>query len=156
MTRTNSDRRKFLAASGTALTIAVAGCLGGDDDDDENGEDLPDDVRDYLEENDANGDWTLADHTGDDAVTIDNGVEEEAGEYEFDPVVVQISEGTEVTWAWVGEAPHTVTHEEGEFESEELSGSGETFEYTFDEAGTYKYYCEPHRGVGQVGVVIVE
>ena len=27
---------------------------------------------------------------------------------------------------------------------------------TFDTAGTYDYYCEPHRGAGMVGKVIVE
>jgi len=29
-------------------------------------------------------------------------------------------------------------------------------EETFDTAGTYDYYCEPHRGAGMVGKVIVE
>ena len=33
---------------------------------------------------------------------------------------------------------------------------GESWEETFDTAGTYDYYCEPHRGAGMVGKVIVE
>ena len=33
---------------------------------------------------------------------------------------------------------------------------GESWEETFSEAGTYDYYCEPHRGAGMVGKVIVE
>ena len=33
---------------------------------------------------------------------------------------------------------------------------GESWEKTFDTAGTFDYYCEPHRGAGMVGKVIVE
>ena len=33
---------------------------------------------------------------------------------------------------------------------------GESFSTTFTEAGEYPYYCEPHRGAGMVGKVIVE
>ena len=33
---------------------------------------------------------------------------------------------------------------------------GESWEETFDTAGTFDYYCEPHRGAGMVGKVIVE
>ena len=33
---------------------------------------------------------------------------------------------------------------------------GESWEETFDTAGTYDYYCEPHRGAGMVGKVVVE
>ena len=37
-----------------------------------------------------------------------------------------------------------------------LSHPGESWEETFSEAGTFDYYCEPHRGAGMVGKVIVE
>ena len=33
---------------------------------------------------------------------------------------------------------------------------GESWEETFATAGTYDFYCEPHRGAGMVGKVIVE
>jgi plastocyanin len=33
---------------------------------------------------------------------------------------------------------------------------GESWEETFTEAGTFDFYCEPHRGAGMVGKVIVE
>ena len=33
---------------------------------------------------------------------------------------------------------------------------GESWEETFNTAGTFDYYCEPHRGAGMVGKVIVE
>jgi plastocyanin len=32
----------------------------------------------------------------------------------------------------------------------------ETFEYTFEVAGTYRYFCVPHEAVGMRGAVIVE
>ena len=39
---------------------------------------------------------------------------------------------------------------------DQLGEPGDTFEMSFDTAGTYGYYCEPHRGAGMVGQVIVE
>ena len=40
--------------------------------------------------------------------------------------------------------------------SDELIDPGESFEWTFDEPGTYRYYCIPHRGDGMEGSVVVE
>jgi hypothetical protein len=34
-------------------------------------------------------------------------------------------------------------------------GSGESFSYTFDEPGTYEYFCIPHEDLGMVGTVTV-
>lgn len=38
----------------------------------------------------------------------------------------------------------------------ELIDPGESFEWTFDEPGTYRYYCIPHQGSGMKGSVVVE
>ena len=32
-----------------------------------------------------------------------------------------------------------------------MSSSGETFEVTFTQAGTFPYYCDPHRTFGMTG-----
>ena len=32
---------------------------------------------------------------------------------------------------------------------------GESWERTFSTAGTYDFYCEPHRGAGMVGKIVV-
>ena len=40
--------------------------------------------------------------------------------------------------------------------TEELIGPGESFEWTFEEPGTYRYYCIPHRADGMTGTVVVE
>merc|ERR1719473_2345081 len=37
-----------------------------------------------------------------------------------------------------------------------LNAPGETVTTKFDKAGTYGYYCEPHRGAGMVGKIVVQ
>ena len=37
----------------------------------------------------------------------------------------------------------------------QLGEEGETFSMKFDKAGTYEYYCEPHRGAGMMGTLVV-
>jgi len=38
---------------------------------------------------------------------------------------------------------------------DQLGDEGETYSKTFDVAGTYAYSCEPHRGAGMNGNLIV-
>ncbi len=164
MTGFSSNRRKFLAATGTAMTIALAGCAG--DDDDDNGDDgngggdldVPDEVQEWLDDEDANNADTVEDLTGEDAVTIQNGVEGDwQANYAFDPAVVRVDEGTTVTWEWESDG-HSVESEQtpgADFDSDTQS-EGYTFEQTFDEAGNVLYFCLPHRQLGHIGAVIVE
>lgn len=42
--------------------------------------------------------------------------------------------------------PHTWTADDGGFDSGTI-GSGETFEYAFEEAGEYSFFCEIHPGM---------
>ena len=42
--------------------------------------------------------------------------------------------------------PHTWTADDGVFDSGTL-GSGESFEYAFEEAGEYSFFCEIHPGM---------
>jgi plastocyanin len=44
----------------------------------------------------------------------------------------------------------------GDFESDMMSEQGATFERTFDSAGTYEYYCNPHKALGMKGAIVVE
>jgi plastocyanin len=48
-----------------------------------------------------------------------------------------------VTWSNDDPAPHTVTAEDGDFDSDILDG-GQSFSFTFDEPGTYTYLCNVH------------
>ncbi|MEA2511104.1 MAG: hypothetical protein QOJ59_591 [Thermomicrobiales bacterium] len=64
-------------------------------------------------------------------------------DFAFDPSSVTIEAGGTVTWTNVGDAPHTVTSDDGTFDSGELA-NGDTFSSTFDEPGTYTYHCDIH------------
>lgn len=74
----------------------------------------------------------------------------------FKPETLTIDAGTEVTWEQNDIGAHTVTsgtveqasagvtqQPDGRFDSGDIS-KGETFEFTFTEAGTYPYFCRLH------------
>ncbi len=76
----------------------------------------------------------------------------------FSSNTITIPVGTTVVWTHNGRNPHTVSFDNGSFDSGPLGG-GETISFTFTEAGTYPYYCGYHGGPdGQdmSGVIIVE
>ncbi len=100
----------------------------------------------------------VVDMTGNDAVTVEVGVEQSNGPFGFGPAAVKVSTGTTVTWEWVdGENSHNVKATGGgyNFESEYASDVGYTFEHTFETAGVAKYVCVPHETLGMKGVVEV-
>jgi plastocyanin len=61
----------------------------------------------------------------------------------FNPATTTVSVGETVTWTNNGQQPHTVKWSDGEPESEQLA-SGDTYERTFDTAGTFDYVCGIH------------
>lgn len=67
----------------------------------------------------------------------------------FEPAVVEVATGTEVTWTWVGNNAHNVT---ADGFSSETQTSG-TFSQTFDRAGSHAYVCTLHPGMN--GIVVV-
>ena len=73
---------------------------------------------------------------------------------EFEPAQVDVEAGTTVTWTNDGESPHTVTASDGSFESGNLN-PGQSFSYTFDQAGDFSYVCDYHESAGMVGSVTV-
>jgi len=81
----------------------------------------------------------------------------------FQPSKVEISAGDTVKWENNKLAPHNVVfdktpggEEAAKFSHKSLAFSpGETFSETFDTPGEYTYYCEPHRGAGMVGTIVV-
>ena len=79
-------------------------------------------------------------------------------DFDYNPGSVTIKAGETVTWTQSGEEPHTVTADDGTFDSGQLA-TGETFSMRFDSPGTYPYFCTLHGGPGGEGmaaVVIVE
>jgi len=65
--------------------------------------------------------------------------------------VVNVPVGTTVTWVYDGVLPHTVTSDTNVFNSGTM-GEGDTFTYTFDEAGVFPYFCQFHGGTGGSGM----
>ncbi len=89
-------------------------------------------------------DATATDATATDDPAADAAVTMEQSRYAPDPL--EVAPGTEVTFENIDPFAHTVTSAEGstlEFDSGQL-GEGDTFQQTFDDAGTYEYFCEIH------------
>ena len=92
------------------------------------------------------------------AQTVEVKLGTDAGMLAFEPSTINISEGDTVKFINNKLAPHNAVfdgHEE--YSHADLAfAPGESWEETFTAAGTYEFYCEPHRGAGMVGKVIVE
>lgn len=91
-------------------------------------------------------------------------VEVGAGDgFAFAPESVTIAVGDTVEWRWVG-SNHNVTADSVPAGSDwtgtpgapdRLFDTGYTYQHTFEVAGEYSYYCNPHQSVGMVGSVTV-
>jgi plastocyanin len=75
---------------------------------------------------------------------------------QFDPPELTVSPGSTVIWFQNGAMPHTITADDGSFDSGSLE-SGQTYSQIFTESGRYPYHCELHGapGAGMAGVIIV-
>lgn len=70
----------------------------------------------------------------------------------YDPLDLEVEVGTTVTWTNDDIVAHTVTSgvaDDSGAEADDIFDSGfvepgETFSHTFDEAGTFPYFCTPH------------
>ncbi len=74
----------------------------------------------------------------------------------FEAANITVPAGSTVTWVQNGNNPHTTTSYDGLWDSGIIEGgSGGTFSFTFEEPGTYDYFCIPHEDLGMVGSVTV-
>jgi amicyanin len=73
--------------------------------------------------------------------------------YKFDPETVTVPVGTTVTWTNKDEVPHTVASSDKGFKGSAGLDTGDSYSYTFDKPGTYKYYCTLHPFM--TGVIVV-
>lgn len=71
----------------------------------------------------------------------------------FEPANVTVPVGTTVTWV-VTAGNHSSTSRDGLWDSG-VGGVGTSVSYTFNEPGTFRYFCIPHEQVGMVGTVTV-
>ncbi len=70
----------------------------------------------------------------------------------FSPASLQIMTGTTVTWRNNDDDVHTVTANDGSFDSGDID-PGETFTRTFSSTATIAYHCMHHSGM--TGTVVV-
>lgn len=92
----------------------------------------------------------------------------EGSEYLFDPVGLYVEPGDTVRWVNVSGAHSTTSYsptnpraevslipeEADPWNSGTFQEQGATFDYTFDAAGTYDYYCIPHKTLGMVARIV--
>jgi plastocyanin len=72
---------------------------------------------------------------------------------QFQPTTATVGVGGEVTWTNTDTIPHTVTADDGSFDSG-IMMPGDTFTWRFDQAGSVPYRCILHPGmIGAVDVV---
>ena len=72
-------------------------------------------------------------------------------DYKYQPAEITIQSGETVTWINKDSVRHTAT---GDTFDSGLFGKDESFQQTFEEAGTFDYICTPHPYMK--GKVIVE
>jgi plastocyanin len=104
------------------------------------------------------------------------GVVSMTDDQKFTPEEITLQAGDTVTWRNDSGVAHTVTAYSESVPSDLYFSSGEAadeeearnnvadelmqpedvFRFTFDEPGTYEYFCIPHESAGMTGTVIVE
>lgn len=98
---------------------------------------------------------SVSNPTGNDAPGANTGQEVKVAisNFSYDPKDLEVKVGTTVIWTNLDNVEHTVTANDGSFDSG-LFGKDATFSYTFQTAGSFSYYCIPHPNmVGTVTVV---
>jgi LPXTG-motif cell wall-anchored protein len=64
-------------------------------------------------------------------------------DFSFSPASLTINQGDTVTWVNNGPTPHSATANNGSFNTGILK-AGQSGSHTFNQAGTFTYYCQPH------------
>jgi len=173
------NRRRLLAAGASALAATLAGCTGDDGGggggatattaEAEGGGPYGgggDDTTGTTAATTENEETTAATTTsggggGGDATVVAVGP---GGETRFDPETVTVAAGDTVRWEW-DSGGHNVRPDSQPADADwsgtpggdgDTYGDGYTYEFTFEVAGQYEYYCAPHQSLGMVGTVVVE
>src|SRR5215203_1617616 len=94
-----------------------------------------------------------AQDSGVEAVPVQDARSVDIGDNFFDPPDATVEPGSTITWTNSGARPHTVTADDGSFDSGVLN-PGESYTVAFDGQGTVTYHCTIHpemRGSVTVG-----
>ena len=75
----------------------------------------------------------------------------------FYPESLTINEGDSVRFMWGGEfLPHNSVEENGIFDSGDPEREVDyLYTFTYEQAGSYNFFCEPHESVGMEGSITV-
>ena len=95
-----------------------------------------------------------AQDSGVEAVPVQDARSVGIGDNFFDPPDATVKPGSTITWTNNGARPHTVTADDGSFDSGRLN-PGDSYTVAFDGQGTVTYHCAIHpemRGSVTVGV----
>jgi plastocyanin len=134
-------RKLGCAALGLLFAFTLVSC----GDDGEKADGSSDGGSDELE------DVVVVDGSPADVKVLDNSFNDEN---------IQIAPGTKVVWTNDGRQDHDIVPAEGEAFGVEPDdfGPDAVYEHTFDEPGTYKYYCSLHGTpvAGMVGAIVVK
>lgn len=74
--------------------------------------------------------------------------------FAFSPSNLTVKAGTTVTWINQDSTTHTITSDNGAFQSSEDLNQGSNYTFTFSKAGTYPYHCSIHPNMK--GTIVVQ
>lgn len=148
-TTQTASRRAVLAGGVAAITAAVAGCSGTGS-------------TDATETKTAT---ETATRTATATATPSTTVVDVApgGEFVFSPgtdEAIRIAAGTTVRFVWRSDGHNIVVGSQPSDANwpghDPLESRGFELTHTFDVPGKYEFWCEPHKGLGMVGTLVVE
>jgi outer membrane biosynthesis protein TonB len=73
--------------------------------------------------------------------------------FSFEPSSITVSAGTTVVWTNQDPTNHTITANDGSFDSGPVSSNG-SYSHTFDQAGSFSYHCNIHPSMQ--GTIVVQ
>lgn len=152
-----SPRRHFLA-TGVGLVAALAGCSGGSGPTETATE--PSTASPTPAGTDTQTETATSTPTERQEVVVDVAPN---GEYRFEPgtgEAIRIGVGTTLRFVWRSSGHNVVPGSQPEGANwqghDPLEDRGFEYTHTFDVAGKYEFWCEPHKGLGMVGSIVVE
>ncbi len=147
------DRRSLLRYSAAGLSLSmVSSVVGAQEGNESEGNETTDEMAGNQSNTDQNGDGAPQTH---EVLMVTDG-----SEYYFDPIGLHVQPGDTVRWT-IDSGTHSSTAYEDRipenaepWDSGTLAEEGASFEYTFEEPGTYDYYCIPHKTLGMIGRIV--
>jgi plastocyanin len=75
--------------------------------------------------------------------------------FKFVPQTITVKKGTKVTWSNKDGVAHTVTADAMPGPDSGKIAAGETYSYTYSQAGTFTYYCDIHEDM-KATIIVTE